>query len=103
VVLNGLSLAVEGIVLHASRELNLGVREALLDGLAGHRRAERRRNAQEGAGWEHRRVVRCNWAAICICWMRATRWSDFPANTRESMTKRSSNRSRDDDVDGAKV
>ena len=52
-VLDGLTLAVESIVLDAGWELNLGVSEALLDGLAGNWSAEWCRSTGKGASSEH--------------------------------------------------
>ena len=65
-VLDGLSLSVESVILEAGWELALGVRKALLDGLAGDWGAERCRSTENGARSEHREVVRCNWAAITV-------------------------------------
>ena len=53
VVLNGLALAVEGVVLDTSWELGLSVGEALLDGLTGNWGAERCRSTENGARGEH--------------------------------------------------
>ena len=52
-VLDGLSLAVESVILEASWELALGVRKALLDSLTGGWGAERCRSTENGARWEH--------------------------------------------------
>lgn len=52
-VLNGLALAVESVVLDAGWELDLGVGEALLDGLAGNWDTEWCRSTGEGASSEH--------------------------------------------------